>query len=168
MTTLCPFNDLECASCGYNLRGLSADECCPECSFSVGGTLVQRVGRSDDDDDAWPTLLAAANAAKVSLAAMHLVHLAVHQAQLSQCATDLDSLSCEASAQDICDAVLELIEEDAKSLADAKRRLRAMGLLSSADVGRSIAALVTVQFVFGSEQSTLRFNDLDTIERWLA
>ncbi|MEN0019434.1 MAG: hypothetical protein AAF747_00965 [Planctomycetota bacterium] len=35
--------DLLCASCGYNLRGLSIRDVCPECSLPVRATLLARV-----------------------------------------------------------------------------------------------------------------------------
>ncbi len=70
---------------------------------------------------------------------------------------------------DICEAVVELIEERAESTERRKQLLRAMGFHTSADVGKMVWALVAAGILSptGPDDSPASFEELDIIERWV-
>ncbi len=163
-----PFDcDLSCASCGYSLRGCDSSDQCPECGYPVCTTLAHKVGAPGDIACA-EQLAAAAKSAAVPLGAARLVIRAVRQALLTR--SSMGYAAGGAGAGEICQAVIELVEERASGSKRCKELLRSRELLTSAAVGRVVGALVAAELLAPSEpgESLQYFERLDLIEKWLA
>ncbi len=168
-----PRDDLYCAVCGYNLRGRDAGESCPECGLPVSMTVAQRTGTSDKSRVLAEQILAAAKAADVSRAAVALVIKSVRHAQLIELTGNASRRDVSGVPQigcvELCDALIELVEERSRSMDDAKERLRMMGISTSGDVGRIVSALVERGLLTSTSPDELgQFDQLRTIETWLA
>jgi hypothetical protein len=74
-------DDLGCVRCGYNLRTLSADDRCPECSTPVPATLDPKLLRNTDPS--WTSILAFALALITAGTFFDLVEYAITAAFVS-------------------------------------------------------------------------------------
>jgi hypothetical protein len=159
--------DLCCASCGYSLRGCDASDQCPECGYPVCTTLAQKVGPRGDIAYA-EQLASAAKSVGVPLGAAQLVMRAVQQAILSRSALGYDAGGVR--ADEISEALLELIDERGGSKSRRQNLLKSMELHACADVGRVVHALMSARLMAmaGETGPIESFEQLDIIQKWLA
>jgi hypothetical protein len=131
---------------------------------------VQVIGAREDVDAAI-RLLQAAKLAHVPLNAAHLVLQSIRQEELAQMARPevLPGESVGVSAEALCDAVIEVVQEWAKGERRAKKLLKDMELCSSEDIGRVMHALIEAELVVyvSPDAARVRFSQLRSIEEWL-
>ena len=164
--------DLPCIVCGYNLRGISLANNCPECSHPLEGTWI--AARSGSHPDAGAVIIAnriirdwltaAANAAGLPLDGFKFVRAALKYTKLSGNKRDF-SVPGGANAAEICAGVRKHAQMYFDNPDEARDCLSQWRIRSSEDVGAIVFALVEAGILKASPDDSLAaFNGLFTFE----
>ena len=125
--------DVGCANCGYNLRGLTTAHDCPECGESAMRTL--RWAGRDLSRRAMAFQIAQASGYPIDAV------LIVHDAVAHTLATAFDK-GRHTTARDVCDGFLAFAHAYFHDAAEAADLLSEWKLNRSEDVGRIVWAMV--------------------------
>ncbi len=154
--------DLPCTLCQYNLRGLTLDGKCPECSQPVSDSY--RAAMAEDPESCWDVAVALKRqwVADAMSAAGYPADAGLFLIGALQ-NTRTDSRR----AEDVCNAVRDYAAWYFNDQNEAVDLLNEWGLKSSEDVGRVLGALADVGLI-EEDVSVADFAGLFTLENLFA
>jgi uncharacterized repeat protein (TIGR04138 family) len=163
--------DLACVKCEYNLRGLMTDGKCPECGAPIEATLESvPPGEIPELEDVILNIRRRryeplASAAGASIDAVMIVHDAVRHATLIARRNSSKVEQRHATALDVCKSFREHAQFYFNDADEAKELLAEWGIVSSADVGRIVFAMVELGWAAAQpEDSVAQFGGLFTLD----
>ncbi|HVT88882.1 MAG TPA: DUF2007 domain-containing protein [Tepidisphaeraceae bacterium] len=146
--------DLPCVKCGYNLRGLTPANRCPECGLPILRSLLDALrhgmfGNADEVDRvAYQPFESASRSLGFPADALLLICRAWMQSMqpIDPRPADIET-DPGLCAERICTAVRDLAIDDFGSAAEAKSVFKGWGIQNSGDIGRIVEALASAQLI---------------------